>query len=121
MKKNILKILGIIIFQSITISNVFAVLSPEIKTRYFMMSLNNKILLMQTILLIITKIKKKKINFRIIIPIYLIWIIYTAITMYIENYIGYRTTNIWIVLYIITVLIGLIMIVYTLKKIFERR
>lgn len=118
MKNKILKLIIIILlFQSITISNVFAVLSPELEILYFMKSLNFEMFIVEFILLIITIIKKKKIN-SVFAFLYLIWFVYIMIMSYVSTYIV--DTNVGILLYTMGALLGIIMIVYTLKRIFEK-
>ena len=119
MKNKIIKIIVLmIIVQSICISIVFAALTPKLKTLYFIQGLNFRMFGIEFLLLIIAIIKKKKINSKIAF-LYLIWFIYIIIITYILS-MRVVEMNIEILSYIIGVLLGIIIITYTLKRILKK-
>ena len=113
MKNKVIKIIILmIIVQSICISIVFAALSPELKALYFISALNLRMFEIEFLLPII---KKKKIN-SIIALLYLVWFIYIGIITFIQQV----DINIERLLHIIGILLGIIIIIYTLKGILQR-
>lgn len=115
MKKSILRIItSLILFVGVSNLNVFAMLSMELKIFYTVESLSRKIFIIEFILLIIMKMRKKDINIKFAI-IYILWFIFLIIAV--DKNSSYLLSSI----YAITIIIGITMIVYTLKKIFERR
>lgn len=116
MKNKVIKIIILmIIVQSICISIVFAALSPELKVLYFIRALNLRMFEIEFLLLIIAIIKKKKIN-SIIALLYLVWFIYIGIITFIPQV----DINIERLLHIIGILLGIIIIIYTLKGILQK-
>lgn len=116
MKNKVIKIIILmIIVQSICISIVFAALSPELKALYFISALNLRMFEIEFLLLIIAIIKKKKIN-SIIALLYLVWFIYIGIITFIPQV----DINIERLLHIIGILLGIIIIIYTLKGILQK-
>ena len=116
MKNKVIKIIILMtIVQSICISIVFAALSPELKALYFISALNLRMFEIEFLLLIIAIIKKKKIN-SIIALLYLVWFIYIGIITFIQQV----DINIERLLHIIGILLGIIIIIYTLKGILQK-
>ena len=102
MKKII--ILSIIIMLLLTTLS-FAVLTPELKLFYRIQEINNDLWIMEMILIVITWIRKKDIN-KLFALIFIIWTITSLILISKANY------N-WIV-YIPGIILGIIIIIYTI-------